>query len=100
MSRIARSEIAAKISHLSGWSVATGDREAIVKNLVFGDFKQAWKFMNVVAEEADRVDHHPEWFNVYNKVNILLATHTCNGVSEKDIALAEFINRAEESVRS
>jgi 4a-hydroxytetrahydrobiopterin dehydratase len=69
---------------LDGWSdVSGGDRNAITKTYQFQDFQQAWSFMSSVAKVADKMDHHPEWFNVYNKVVVTLTTHDCNGVSQK-----------------
>ena len=59
------------------------DRDAIQKSYNFADFSQAWGFMSKVAVLAEEMDHHPEWFNVYNTVNVVLTTHDCGGVSEK-----------------
>jgi len=70
-------------------------RDAIEREYKFKDFKEAWKWMQAVADYADspNVDHHPEWFNVYNQVKVTLATHTCNGVSNKDIDLAKVMDK-------
>ena len=68
------------------------DRDAISKRFVFTDFNQAWGFMNRVALVAEKMDHHPEWFNVYNKVDVTLSTHDCGGLSDKDIKLALFMD--------
>merc|ERR1711971_146908 len=68
-----------------GWSMVK-DGDAIFK-----DFNQAWGFMSRIALKADKMDHHPEWFNVYNKVQITLSTHDCGGLSVKDVTLASFI---------
>merc|ERR1740123_2011379 len=73
-----------------GWSMVK-DRDAIYKEFIFKDFNQAWGFMSRIALKADKMDHHPEWFNVYNKVQITLATHDCGGLSAKDVTLASFI---------
>lgn len=62
------------------------------KTLKFSDFIQAWGFMNTVALYAEKKDHHPEWFNVYNRVDIELTTHDAGGISAKDIDLARFID--------
>ena len=62
------------------------------KSFKFADFNQAWGFMTRVALAADKADHHPEWSNVYNKVEIVLSTHDAGGVSDKDVALAKFID--------
>ena len=77
----------------AGWKVQS-DRDAIYKGFTFRDFNEAFGFMTRVALRADKVDHHPEWFNVYNRVNITLSTHDCGGLSERDIALANFIDGA------
>ena len=66
-------------------------REAIHKRFVFGDFNEAFGFMTRVALEAERADHHPEWTNVWNRVDILLTTHSAGGLTRKDIDLAERI---------
>lgn len=59
------------------------DRDAIKKTFVFMDFNQAWRFMSGVALLAEKLDHHPEWFNVYNTVDVTLTTHDCSGLSKK-----------------
>ena len=73
------------------WRDVTG-RDAIARSLKFKDFNTAFAFMTRVALMAERMDHHPEWFNVYNRVDVTLTTHDCGGVSERDIALAAFID--------
>ena len=78
---------------LPGWREA-GDRDAIAKDFTFKDFNAAFAFMTRVALKAEKMDHHPEWFNVYNKVSVTLATHTADGVTERDIELAKFMDRA------
>jgi 4a-hydroxytetrahydrobiopterin dehydratase len=78
---------------LEGWAEVAG-RDAIHKNFKFADFNQAWGFMTRVALAAEKADHHPEWSNVYNKVEITLSTHDAGGVSDKDVALAKFIDSA------
>lgn len=62
------------------------------KSIRFADFIQAWGFMNTVALYAEKKDHHPEWFNVYNRVDIELSTHDAGGITAKDIDLARFID--------
>jgi len=78
---------------LKGWTEVAG-RDAITKGFKFADFNQAWGFMTRVALAADKADHHPEWSNVYNKVEITLSTHDAGGVTAKDVALAKFIDSA------
>jgi 4a-hydroxytetrahydrobiopterin dehydratase len=78
---------------LPAWSAAEG-RDAITRSLKFRDFAEAFGFMAEIALVADKVDHHPEWFNVYNRVDILLATHESNGVTQRDIDLAAAIDKA------
>jgi 4a-hydroxytetrahydrobiopterin dehydratase len=77
----------------TGWTLVAG-RDAIYKEFLFKDFAQAWKVMEAVAVEAERANHHPEWFNVYNKLQITLSTHDCSGLSENDVSLAKFIEAA------
>ncbi len=79
------------LSHLPGWNPVR-DRDAIQKSFQFKDFNQAWGFMSRVELAAERMDHHPEWFNVYNRVEITLSTHDCGGLSERDLALASLID--------
>ncbi|KAJ0004980.1 hypothetical protein NQD34_011194 [Periophthalmus magnuspinnatus] len=74
--------------------VETVGLDAIYKEFIFKDFNQAFGFMSRVALQAEKIDHHPEWFNVYNKVQITLSTHDCGGLSQRDITLATFIDQA------
>ncbi|XP_059928423.1 pterin-4-alpha-carbinolamine dehydratase isoform X1 [Gadus macrocephalus] len=74
--------------------VEAGTRDAIYKEFIFKDFNQAFGFMSRVALQAEKMDHHPEWFNVYNKVQITLSTHECGGLSQRDITLATFVDQA------
>ena len=78
---------------LKGWTEVAG-RDAIQKSFKFADFNHAWGFMTRVALAAEKADHHPEWSNVYNRVEIVLSTNDAGGVSEKDVALAKFIDQA------
>jgi 4a-hydroxytetrahydrobiopterin dehydratase len=78
---------------LPGWADVAG-RDAIRKEFRFKDFNAAFGFMSRVALMAEKQDHHPEWFNVYNRVEIVLATHDAGGVSERDVKLAMFIDSA------
>jgi 4a-hydroxytetrahydrobiopterin dehydratase len=81
----------AALAALKDWKDVPG-RDAIQKSFKFADFNAAWGFMTKVALAAEKADHHPEWSNVYNKVEIVLSTHDAGGVSEKDVALATFID--------
>ncbi|WP_331283753.1 4a-hydroxytetrahydrobiopterin dehydratase [Kiloniella laminariae] len=76
---------------LEGWQLVSG-RDALRKEFVFKSFNQAWGFMNRVALVAEKMGHHPEWFNVYNKVDIVLTTHDCDGLSLLDVELARKMN--------
>ena len=79
------------LENLTGWSEATGGK-AIRKMFEFRDFKQAFGFMSQAALKAEQMDHHPEWSNVYNKVDVTLSTHDAGGVTELDIQLAAFMD--------
>ena len=79
------------LAGLSGWSAVEG-RDAIRKVYEFEDFSAAWGFMARVALKAEQMDHHPEWFNVYSKVDVTLATHDAGGVTQKDVDLASFMD--------
>ena len=79
------------LAELSGWGEVEG-RDAIEKSFKFKSFNEAWAFMSRVALAAEKLNHHPEWFNVYNRVDILLSTHDCGGLSELDIKLAKRID--------
>ena len=79
------------IGGLREW-VEVSDRDAICKTFTFKDFNQAFGFMTRVALMAEKMNHHPEWFNVYNRVEVMLTTHDAGGVSDKDIRLATFID--------
>ena len=77
---------------LSGWSEAAG-RDAIAKKFIFKDFNAAFGFMTRAALIAEKMDHHPEWFNVYKTVEVTLSTHDAGGVTDADIKLAEAMNK-------
>jgi 4a-hydroxytetrahydrobiopterin dehydratase len=84
----------AALKQLSGWAKVDGPRDAIQKTFKFKDFNEAFGFMTRVALMADKLDHHPEWFNVYSRVEVVLATHDVDGVSELDVKLATFMDQA------
>ncbi|XP_060067608.1 pterin-4-alpha-carbinolamine dehydratase-like [Ylistrum balloti] len=77
----------------AGWNEVEG-RDAIYKEFLFKDFNEAFGFMTRVALLADKMDHHPEWFNVYNKVQVTLSTHDVGGLSTRDVKLASFMETA------
>uniref|UniRef100_A0A915JVW5 4a-hydroxytetrahydrobiopterin dehydratase n=1 Tax=Romanomermis culicivorax TaxID=13658 RepID=A0A915JVW5_ROMCU len=75
----------------NGWSMVV-DRDAIRKQFSFKNFIDAFGFMTKVAIKAEKMNHHPEWFNVYNKVDVTLSSHDVNGLSNRDVTLAKFID--------
>lgn len=83
----------AALARLEGWSQVEG-RDAITRSFRFKDFMTAFGFMGRVAVHADVMDHHPEWFNVYNRVDVTLTSHDVDGLSLRDVRLAEFVDRA------
>jgi 4a-hydroxytetrahydrobiopterin dehydratase len=83
----------AALARLDGWHAAEG-RDAIIKEYRFKDFNAAFGFMSRVALHAEKADHHPEWSNVYNRVEVTLSTHDSGGVTDKDVALAHFMDEA------
>ena len=91
MTRPSKIGAAAALSQLTGWQAVEG-RDAISKTFRFKDFNAAFGFMTRVALEAEKRDHHPEWFNVYNRVEVVLTTHDADGVSALDVALAQFMD--------
>ena len=92
MTRPARIDLAQALAQLDGW-VAVDGREAIAKTFKFTDFNAAFAFMTSVALLAEKLDHHPEWFNVYNRVEVTLATHDVGGVTELDLQMARFMDQ-------
>ena len=89
--KLTTEERARLLPGLNGWTMAEG-RDALIKTYRFKDFTEAFAFMTRVALLAEKADHHPEWFNVYNRVEILLTTHDADGLSMRDIALAKAID--------
>ena len=87
--RLSPSEIEQHLAEFSDWSLSDGK---LFREFKFSDFSKAFAFMTQVALLAEQQDHHPEWFNVYNRVQIRLTTHAVNGISERDFRLAAGIN--------
>jgi 4a-hydroxytetrahydrobiopterin dehydratase len=80
------------LARLKGWTEVDG-RDAITKKFVFADFNQAFGFMTRAALVAEKLDHHPEWFNVYKNVEVTLSTHDAGGLTELDVKLAETMDK-------
>jgi 4a-hydroxytetrahydrobiopterin dehydratase len=80
------------LAGLKGWSEVSG-RDAITKKFVFRDFNQAFGFMSRAALVAEKMDHHPEWFNVYKTVEVTLSTHDAGGLTDRDVKLAEAMDK-------
>ena len=89
--RLTENELNEALKELEGWQKVDG-REAISKSFRFKDFNAAFGFMTRTALHAEKLDHHPEWFNVYNRVDVTLSTHSENGITELDIKLAGKMN--------
>lgn len=92
MEQISKLEIDAVLKDLPLWAKMEG-REAIVREFKFKDFGDAFAFMTRCAIKAQIMDHHPEWFNCYNAVVVMLTTHDVDGVSERDIEMAQFMDQ-------
>jgi 4a-hydroxytetrahydrobiopterin dehydratase len=91
--KITGAQRAQALAGLDGWRDADG-RDAITRTFRFADFNTAFAFMTRAALMAEKMDHHPEWFNVYNRVEVTLATHDAGGVTELDVKLAAFMDSA------
>lgn len=87
MKKLDLSERAEPLKSLPGWTETPG-RDAISKTFKFKDFSEAFAFMTRAALKAEQMDHHPEWSNVYNRVEVVLTTHDANGLTQRDIDLA------------
>jgi len=90
--RLSDAEITALLVELPGWTLRA-DGLAIQRTFRFADFSEAFAFMTRVALLAEQQDHHPEWANVYNRVEITLTTHDCGGLSTRDVKMARAIDR-------
>ncbi|MCK0069202.1 4a-hydroxytetrahydrobiopterin dehydratase [Kordiimonas laminariae] len=86
-SKMTEQDRSAALTGLSGWTY-DADAKAINKTFQFADFSEAWAFMNRAALLAEKMDHHPEWFNVYNRVEVKMTTHDADGVTSLDIEMA------------
>jgi len=89
MMRLSDEQIKTELSGLSGWSVVNGK---LHKDYVFDDFVEAFGFMTRAAIHIEKMNHHPEWFNVYNKLSVDLVTHDAGGITQNDIILARTLN--------
>jgi 4a-hydroxytetrahydrobiopterin dehydratase len=94
MTRPPRIGATAALARLHGWKAVEGSRDAITRTYLFKDFNTAFGFMARAALMAEQMDHHPEWFNVYNRVEVVLTSHDVEGVSERDVTLAGFMDQA------
>ncbi len=90
IARLTDTETAALLAEVPGWTLRQ-DGKAIIRTFTFADFNAAFGFMTRVALYADKADHHPEWFNVYNRVEMTLTTHDADGLSARDAAMARAI---------
>ena len=90
--KLSEQEINNFLTNNPEWTLVS-NREAIENKYVFNDFKAAFAFMTQMAMHAEQMNHHPEWFNVYNQVHVVLTTHDCDGLSEKDMKMAEIMDQ-------
>ena len=89
---LSATEIQAFLASAPQWQFSEARGGLITREFLFGDFVEAFGFMTQLALAAERMNHHPEWFNVYNRVEILLTTHDADGVTDHDVQLAQFID--------
>lgn len=89
--KLSTDELPKLLAELNHWQLSA-DSSSILRSFKFADFNEAFGFMTRVAIKAQEMDHHPEWSNVYNKVEITLSTHTAKGLTERDVTLARFID--------
>ena len=90
LTKLSETEIQEILKELSGWTVVNGK---LHKEMEFSDFTQAWQFMTTAVVEIEKMNHHPEWFNVYNKLVIDLMTHDAGGITENDVNLAKHLDK-------
>ena len=93
-------ERTAKVAALDGWGETEDERDAITKIFQFRNFIEAFGFMTQSALLAEKIDHHPEWSNVYGKVSVTLTTHDADGLTELDIKMAQFMNALETNTKA
>ena len=93
MTPLTPDEIHERLAALPDWTL-DADQGAITRSFVFGNFAEAFGFMARMALVSEKLDHHPEWFNVYNRVEVILTTHDAGGVTELDVKLAHFMDAA------
>ncbi len=91
MALLTEEQIQSALEDLDGWA-RHDTRPALVKTFQFDDFKDAFGFMTKTALQAEQMNHHPEWFNVWNRVEVTLSTHDAGGITDKDIKLARFMD--------
>ena len=89
LAKLSDDQIKEKLKELQGWQLVNGK---LHKEFQFKDFNQAFGFMTRAALHAEKMDHHPEWFNVYNKLKVDLMTHDAGGITENDVKLAKILN--------
>jgi 4a-hydroxytetrahydrobiopterin dehydratase len=87
-------DVSTTLRDLPAWRAGPGDRPSIIRQFRFADFNTAFAFMSRVALLAEKMDHHPEWSNVYNRVEVLLTTHDAGGVTDSDVQMARFMDEA------
>jgi len=92
MIRLSQTDIDEELKSLQGWSIKN---EKLHKEFQFDSFNQAFGFMTRAAMEIEKMNHHPEWFNVYNKITIELTTHDAGGITKNDVNLAKILNSLE-----
>ncbi len=93
MKKMTKEEYSQALQSLQDWKIVS-DREAICKNFRFSTFAEAFGWMAQIALVAEKMDHHPEWLNVYNQVTVTLSTHDAKGITQKDILLAKAMDKA------
>ena len=90
LGKLSETEIQEILKELNGWTVVNGK---LHKEMEFTDFNQAWQFMTTAVVQIEKMNHHPEWFNVYNKLVIDLMTHDAGGITENDVNLAKHLDK-------